>query len=89
MAVPLSPPSTAAVIVMPSGRTHQSQDLQTWSCVQWLGPDLVRHVSDCAPLPMRPRHHGALWCACSGCHCWRRYSADCLTQGLSAPQSGP
>ena len=39
----------AAVGVMSSGKPHQSHDRPV---VYWLGPDLVHHVSDCAPLPV-------------------------------------
>ena len=51
---PPAPPHNkgAAMSVMSSGKPHQSHGLQTWSCVQWLGPDLVHHISDCAPLPV-------------------------------------
>ena len=73
--------------VMSSGNPHQTQDLQTRPCVQWLGPDLLHHVSDCAPLPVWLQHSGTLWDLQ-----WlpllageRRYSTGCSAWGLSAP----
>ena len=46
---PPPPPHSpgAAVSVMSSGKPRRSRDPPAWSCLQWLGPDLVHHVSDC------------------------------------------
>ena len=81
---PRPPPPTrgAAVSVMSSGKPHQPHQstCRPRPVVWWLGPGLLHHVSDGAPLPVCLRHRGTLWdlqwlpLPVGG----RRYSTDCF-----------